>query len=75
VVTIGRASDCDCVLTNDTVSRRHARLRYAHDAWLLTDLGSTNGTRVNGWRVAGEVEVRVGDRVSFGTARFRLTHG
>ena len=74
IVTIGRGSGCDCVLADDSVSRRHARLRQADDAWLLADLGSTNGTRLNGWRVGQEVEVRAGDRVAFGSARFRLTH-
>ena len=71
-VTIGRAPDCDCVLADPTVSRHHARLRKGPDGWVLTDLGSTNGTRLNGWRLAEEVEVREGDRVSFGAARYRL---
>ena len=71
-VTIGRAPDCDCVLGDPTVSRHHARLRRGADGWVLTDLGSTNGTRLNGWRLAEEVEVREGDRVSFGAARYRL---
>jgi hypothetical protein len=71
-VTIGRADECDCVLADPTVSRRHARLRRGGGGWLLADLGSTNGTRLNGWRVAEEVEVRPGDRVSFGAARYRL---
>jgi hypothetical protein len=73
VVTIGRASDCDCVLADETVSRHHALLRRVNDRWLLVDLKSTNGTRLNGWRLAEEIDVRPGDRVSFGTARFRLT--
>jgi hypothetical protein len=71
-LTIGRALECDCVLADPTVSRRHARLRRRDDRWVLADLGSTNGTRLNGWRVAEEVELRAGDRVSFGTARFRV---
>ena len=62
----------DCVLADPTVSRRHARLRRQGDRWLLADLGSTNGTRLNGWRLAEEVELRAGDRVSFGTARYRV---
>jgi hypothetical protein len=73
VVTIGRAPDCDCVLADETVSRRHALLRRAGDSWLLVDLNSTNGTRLNGWRLVEEIEVRAGDRVSFGSARYRLT--
>jgi FHA domain/Domain of unknown function (DUF1707) len=73
VVMLGRGPDCDCVLAHPTVSRRHARIRRREDVWLLTDLGSTNGTRLNGWRLTEEVEVRPGDRVSFGSARYRLS--
>jgi len=71
-VTLGRSRDCDCVLADPTVSRVHARLRRRDDAWLLRDLRSSNGTRVNGYRVSGELEVRPGDRVSFGAMTFRL---
>ncbi len=52
-----------------TVSRRHATLERTADGWLLTDLESTNGTRVNGWRVRGKVSVTPGDLVSFGKHR------
>jgi hypothetical protein len=70
--TIGRANECDCVLTEPSVSRRHARLRRDGRRWLLRDLGSRNGTRVNGMRVAEEVEVRPGDQISLGGVRYRL---
>jgi hypothetical protein len=70
--TIGRARDCDWLLHDETVSRRHASVRRSGERWLLRDLGSLNGTRVNGRRIVEEVEVRPGDRVSFGAARFRL---
>jgi hypothetical protein len=71
-VTLGRSRDCDCVLAEPSVSRRHAELRRAGARWVLRDLGSRNGTRVNGVRLLGEAEVGPGDRVSFGDARFRL---
>jgi FHA domain/Domain of unknown function (DUF1707) len=71
-VTLGRSRDCDCVLADPSVSRRHAELRREDARWLLRDLGSRNGTRVNGVRLLGEAEVGPGDRVSFGDARFRL---
>ena len=71
-VTLGRSRDCDCVLAEPSVSRRHAELRRDGARWLLRDLGSRNGTRVNGVRLLDEAEVRPGDRVSFGDARFRL---
>jgi hypothetical protein len=71
-VTIGRAPDCDCMISDPTVSRHHAELRREGAEWILADLGSTNGTRLNGWRVTGSVAVRPGDQVAFGGARFRL---
>jgi hypothetical protein len=71
-VMLGRSRDCDCVLTDPTVSRRHASLRYRDGTWWLRDLRSSNGTCVNGCRVVDEVEVRAGDRVSFGAATYRL---
>jgi hypothetical protein len=72
-VTIGRSRDCDCVLAEASVSRRHAELRRDGGRWLLRDLGSRNGTRVNGLRVLEEIEIRPGDRVSFGGAPYRFT--
>jgi FHA domain-containing protein/uncharacterized protein DUF1707 len=64
--SIGRDASCDLAIADMTVSRRHAQLERTSDGWLLSDLESTNGTRVNGWRVRGKVPVRVGDLVSFG---------
>ena len=71
-VTLGRSRDCDCVLAEPSVSRRHAGLRRDGSRWILRDLGSRNGTRVNGVRLLDEAEVAPGDRVSFGDARYRL---
>ncbi len=56
--TIGRDAGCDMVLPDPTVSRWHAGLRREASGWLLDDLGSTNGTRLNGWRVRAWVPVR-----------------
>jgi hypothetical protein len=63
---LGRAPGSDLRLTHPTVSRSHARLNAGPDGWVLTDLGSTNGTRVNGWVVARPQVVRPGDVVTFG---------
>jgi pSer/pThr/pTyr-binding forkhead associated (FHA) protein len=60
------------VLPESYVSRRHAELWRDGERWLLRDLGSSNGTRVNGVRVTEDVEVRPGDRVSLGGAAYRL---
>lgn len=72
-VLLGRSLDCDCLISDPSVSRRHARIRYDGERWLVADLGSLNGTRLNGWRITEETEVRPGDRLSLGPARFRLT--
>ena len=69
---IGRSPECDLALPNMTVSWRHAELRRAAEEWVLTDLGSTNGTRVNGWHAGQGFIVRAGDCVTFGSARFLL---
>ena len=70
--TIGRAEACDMVLPDPSVSRWHASLKRDEGGWMLDDLGSTNGTRVNGWRVRAWVPVRDGDLVSFGAVTFVL---
>jgi hypothetical protein len=71
--SIGRDASCDLAIADMTVSRMHARLERTPDGWLLTDLASTNGTRVNGWRVRGQVQVRAGDLVRFGDAEYSLS--
>jgi len=72
VFTIGRAGYSDLALPDMTVSWRHAELRRVGDDWMLADLGSTNGTRANGWKVGSGFLVRAGDRVTFGQVEFRL---
>jgi len=73
---VGRSPQCDCMLSDETVSRQHAAIRWTGSSWLIRDLGSLNGTRVNGSRVLHQMEVVPGDRISFGEARYRcaLTH-
>jgi Protein of unknown function (DUF3662)/FHA domain len=66
-VTIGRLSANDVVLADSNVSRRHAELRRSRDGWRLVDLGSTNGTAVNG-RPVGEHFLVHGDRITIGTS-------
>lgn len=70
-VTIGRQSSCDLTIDDGTVSREHAALVKRGDAWWVIDLGSTNGTRVNGVQAA-EHPVAPGDRVEFGEAVVEL---
>lgn len=72
-LSIGRAPGSVLRLTDYTVSRAHAQVRYTGQGWTLRDLGSSNGTWVNDRRITGSVPVRPGDRVRFGTVGFRLT--
>lgn len=69
---IGRDPVNGLRLTHETVSRAHAELSNQGGIWVLRDLGSTNGTTVNGRRVIGAVVVREGDQVGFGRMSFRL---
>jgi pSer/pThr/pTyr-binding forkhead associated (FHA) protein len=66
-VTVGRAGGCAVLLADDTfVSQLHARV-FRHDRDLFVeDLGSTNGTFLNGKKVSSPVSVRKGDRIQFG---------
>jgi hypothetical protein len=65
-VTIGRLADCDVVLKDKGASRKHAQLKLRDDRWTLTDLGSTNGTRLNGQTVQTR-ELSDGDKITIGT--------
>ncbi|MER7052794.1 MULTISPECIES: DUF1707 and FHA domain-containing protein [unclassified Streptomyces] len=69
---IGRDPASGLRLTHETVSRVHAELSRQGGMWVLRDLGSTNGTTVNGRRVIGAAVVREGDQIGFGQMAFRL---
>ncbi|MFJ1597568.1 DUF1707 and FHA domain-containing protein [Streptomyces sp. NPDC088261] len=69
---IGRDPMNGLRLSHETVSRVHAELSMQGGVWILRDLGSTNGTTVNGRRVTETVVVRDGDMVGFGRMDFRL---
>jgi pSer/pThr/pTyr-binding forkhead associated (FHA) protein len=71
-VVIGRQPDSDFVIDERTVSRRHATLRRVENGWLVEDLGSLNGTRVNGKRVVRRAPVSPGDVLGFGAATARF---
>ena len=64
---VGRHDVCDVMVGHPTVSRRHARLTFRDGHWVLRDLDSTNGTRVNGRRVV-RCRLEPGDRLSLGSA-------
>jgi hypothetical protein len=68
---VGRSRQADFVVGEETVSRRHAQIARTPDGFVLTDLGSTNGTWIAGRRV-GQVEVAAGDVVQLGELALRL---
>jgi predicted component of type VI protein secretion system len=70
--TLGRAQRADVVVADPTVSAEHARISRAGRGWVVTDLGSTNGTRVNDARVDGETRIAPGDVVVLGNVRLKV---
>ena len=68
---IGRSSDLDMVLVEDMVSRKHAKISTLNDQVIIQDLGSTNGTFVNGEKIK-RVRLREGDRILIGTSIIKL---
>jgi len=67
---VGRSRECDVVLADANVSRRHAEvLPMAAGAWTIADLGSTNGVVVNGRRIQGAAPLQPGDSIALGTAQ------
>lgn len=70
-LVLGRHRSCDVVLSCDEVSRRHARIFFRDGGWILQDLESTNGTRVNGVRV-GRCRLVPGDCIRLGSENLRI---
>jgi hypothetical protein len=70
-LVIGRASDLDLVLVEDMVSRKHAKLTLQNGGISIADLGSTNGTFVNGEKVK-KAQLKLGDRVLIGTSILKV---
>jgi pSer/pThr/pTyr-binding forkhead associated (FHA) protein len=66
VVNIGRGDYNDVVISDPSVSTMHAKLQRREAIWILTDLGSTNGTFVEGERLTGEVPLSPGTTLKFG---------
>jgi phosphoserine phosphatase RsbU/P len=65
-ISIGRASDCSIPIKDRYLSRRHAEILSAEGHWVLKDLGSANGTYLNGSRVERDQRLRAGDRIRLG---------
>jgi hypothetical protein len=74
-ITIGRHPDCDIVLPNEEVSRQHAEVRREEDGFVLVDLGSLNGTKVNGAGVRAPRQLQDGDVITIGAHNIRFEAG
>jgi hypothetical protein len=66
---LGRSRDCEVVLDDPNVSRHHAEVRPSGGSWIVRDLGSTNGVKVNGRRIQGPQSLKPGDVLELGTSR------
>jgi pSer/pThr/pTyr-binding forkhead associated (FHA) protein len=64
---VGRSRDCDIVLEDAGISRRHAEIAPAGDGWTVRDLGSTNGVRLNGRDIRGQEHLQPGDVIELGS--------
>ena len=71
VIVIGRHSDLEMVLSEDMVSRRHAKISMSGASVILEDMGSTNGTFVNGSRIK-KIKLKLNDRILIGTSIAKL---
>ena len=69
-IVVGRSTDTDLQLADTFVSSHHARFLAGAQGLALEDLGSTNGTSVNGQEVVGQVWLRPGDEVTIGDSTF-----
>jgi predicted component of type VI protein secretion system len=66
--TIGRSRQSDIVIDDPNVSRQHVEVRPRGGAWVLTDLGSTNGSRLNGRQITSPEVIQPGDEIEIGTS-------
>src|SRR5690242_21799536 len=73
-IIVGRASDLDMVLVEDMVSRKHAKITASGEQIWIEDLGSTNGTFVNGEKIK-RARLKEGDRVLIGTSILKVIAG
>lgn len=72
VITIGRALECDIVITSKRVSREHTQVRREGWRVIVEDMGSTNGTMLNGERILQPQQLRDGDHIKIGDVVFEF---
>ena len=71
-IKVGRQATCRVAFDDSNVSREHAQLRRGPDGWMILDLGSTNGTKINGIKISDEQLLVNGDEIGFGTSIVRF---
>jgi hypothetical protein len=71
--TLGRGRQADIVLNDPNVSRKHAEIRPRGGSWVINDLGSTNGSQLNGRRIDGPEVLRPGDEIELGASVMTFT--
>lgn len=69
ISVIGRGRECDITLPDPNISRRHAEIKKIGNSWALEDLGSTNGTKLDGMKVNGQVPLQPGDNITVGSTQ------
>lgn len=72
LATVGRQSDCQIVIDDHNVSRVHAEIRRTPSGWIVTDRGSTNGTKVNDEKIVAGRLLADGDTIAFGSTPVRF---
>lgn len=73
VITIGRSSNCDLSLPEDTISNHHARLTFHHMQWWIEDLKSKNGTLINAQKLSTSTVITTGDQISIGNYLIQIS--
>ncbi len=75
LITLGRATDCTIPISDKYLSRRHAEIAYDANAWIVRDLGSSNGTLLNGKKIPQPTRLQSGDQITLCNRRltFHMT--
>lgn len=74
-ISIGRSSDCDCVLDHNTISSKHSQLSYHDNQWWISDSGSKNGTFLNEIKINESSIITSKDTARCGKIEFRIDSG
>lgn len=74
LVTVGRQSDCQILIDDNNVSRKHADIRRTTAGWVVSDRGSTNATKVNGEKIVNGRLLVNGDTIAFGSTNVRFEY-